>query len=76
MALPQAYYRDGERFQLIVVATGSRGIRVTEKRGDWCDPFWMPEDEFDSLVSDNDVERVGKLTTEQFDKILGRRRNA
>lgn len=76
MALPQAYYRDGEDFQLIVVETGDLGIRVTENRDRWCDPFWMPEDEFDQLVSRDEVERVGKLSDEQVIDVLSGKRNA
>lgn len=76
MATPQAYYRDGEEFQLIVVETGSEGVRVTENRDRWCDPFWMPEDEFDSLVSRDGVERVGKLSDEKVVEVLGGKHNA
>lgn len=72
---PQTYYRDDEGFQLIVVELGEPGIRVTENRDNWCDPFWMPEDEFDSLVSRDGVERVGTLSDDQVMDVLNGERN-
>jgi hypothetical protein len=63
----QTYFRDvGDndvKGIAILETSESDGYRVSENRdGEWCKPFWMPEDELES----HDTEKVGILSSDQY----------
>lgn len=48
----------------VVVETGDIGYRISDHTDEWKKPYWMSEDEFDSITED--AEFVGLLNSGQY----------
>lgn len=74
MVKPQTYFSDdsdSDTSGILVVETGDEGVRVTENRFvGWCAPFWMPEQEFRAATHSDDVEQLGLLNDEKFERVV------
>lgn len=71
----RTYFRDDSESDvsaIIVVECDDDQIRVTENRSDvhWSAPFWMPEGEFRASVHQDDVEEVGIISADKFEKVM------
>lgn len=58
------YYKS-EETAFVIVEVEDDEARVTEKRDEWCAPFWIPLSEF----RETNVSKVGNLSDEQFEQI-------
>lgn len=71
----RTYIRDNSNSDvsgIVVVETSDeQGFRVTENRDlGWSAPFWMPRGEFSAVTHSDDVELVGVLNNDKFERVL------
>jgi hypothetical protein len=73
---PKTAFRDNgdsDVAGIVVVESDENSVRVVEKRsGDWCLPFWMPTEEFESHTGASHVEHIGSMNDPDFNQITPR----
>jgi hypothetical protein len=66
-------FRDGSENDIghiVVIESGDDELRITEQRDDeWCKPYWIPEDQFTVNTHGDSVERLGRVSSNQFEQI-------